>query len=116
MKKSSKVSYLICTALVFCGTLAHADKFYVTSAGNNIVELYGPSGNGSVFANSGLSNPVGIAYRNGFIYVANQNNNTIEKFDSSGNGTLFANAGLSQPIGLAFDATGNLYAANFGNS
>jgi tripartite motif-containing protein 71 len=52
------------------------------------------------------------------------NNNTIVTYDtSSGNAatitaslTTFANSNLSSPKGLAFDTSGNLYAANAGDS
>lgn len=97
-------------------TQVQVDRVYVSSVVNDIVESYSLGGSGSVFANSGLNNPVGIAYGNGFIYVANYNDNSIEKFDSGGNATLFANTGLNQPLGLAFDTSGNLYAANFGDN
>ena len=50
------------------------------------------------------------------IYVATAYSNTIVKFDSNGNGSVFANSGLNQPRELAFDSSGNLYAANYGNS
>jgi sugar lactone lactonase YvrE len=51
-------------------------------------------------------------------------NNTIVTYDTTGNigSTIaasmatFASTNLSNPQGLAFDSTGNLYAANFGDS
>ncbi len=51
-------------------------------------------------------------------------NNTIVTYDTSGNnGTViastvstFASTNLSDPYGLAFDSSGNLYAANYGDS
>jgi hypothetical protein len=49
-------------------------------------------------------------------YVSNANNSTIEKFDINGVdlGTFAdASAGLIGPSGLAFDASGNLFAADF---
>src|SRR5438552_15205336 len=101
MKSSSKAHYLVCSVLLSCGIPTQADTFYVTSAGDNKVERYDSSGNGSVFANFGMVNPTGIAYRNGFVYVANFFNNTIGKYDSTGSGTLFANTGLNGRIGLA---------------
>lgn len=115
MKTSLKATYLA-SALLCCSTVAQSDTVYVTSAVNNIVERYRSSGHGTVFANFGLSNPEGIAYRKGFFYVANFNNNTIGKFKPDGYGTLFASSGLNRPQGLAFDAHGNLYVANFGDN
>ena len=38
------------------------------------------------------------------------------KFTPGGVGSVFASTGLSTPTGLAFDASDNLYVANFGNS
>ena len=51
-------------------------------------------------------------------------NNTIVSYDtSSGNAATiaasvatFASTNLNSPYGLAFDSSGNLYAANYGNS
>src|SRR5439155_17164728 len=53
-------------------------------------------------ANSGLVNPVGLAFDSGgYLYAVNENNNSVEKFDTSGNGTLFATAGLNHPAFIA---------------
>ncbi len=47
------------------------------------------------------------------LYVT-MSNDTIVKFDTSGNSLgVFANTGLNDPRGLAFDASGNLYVANY---
>ena len=95
-------------------SFAHADNIYVSNAGNNTIEKFDSSGNGTVFASSGLDWPRGLAFDSaGDLYVANQDNNTIEKFDSSGNGTVFASSGLDMPVGLAFDSAGNLYVASW---
>ena len=118
MRISLKTPGLLGSALCFLlHPLAHADRFYVSSAGNDIIELYDSDGSGSVFADSGLGSPEGLAFdNNGTLYVANFNSSTITKFDSKGHGTLFASSGLNQPIGLAFDGSGNLYAANWGDN
>ena len=66
----------------------------------------------SVFANSGLNNPEGLAFDTaGNLYVANENDNSILKYDSSGNASLFAST--PSPVGLAFDKSGNLFVANY---
>ncbi len=68
-----------------------------------------------MFASSGLSGPVGMAFdSNGIMYVANQGDNTVHKFGPTGTdlGT-FASTGLNGPIGIAFDPSGNLFVANF---
>lgn len=87
----------------------------MANVGNKTIVKFDSSGYGSVWANSGLVDPYGLAFDgNGNLFVANNGNNTIEKFDSTGHGSLFAdaNAGLSWPMGLAFDDSGNLYVAN----
>src|SRR5438105_15701251 len=116
MKKLNVIT-LICGAAIFGSASTKADSYYVGSAVNNVVELYNSAGQGSVFANSGLSNPEGLAFDStGFLYAANFNNNTITKYNSSGGGSLFANSGLGGPIGLAFDSAGFLYAGNLNNT
>ncbi|MGD0649674.1 MAG: NHL repeat-containing protein [Verrucomicrobiia bacterium] len=117
MKRTSKPLSLGLVALVcfFLGNgFAHADTIYVANSGNNTIEEFDSSGTGSVFANSGLNHPHGLAFdSSGNLYVANYLGNTIEKFDSSGTGSVFA-SGLNWPRGLAFDSSGNLYVANSG--
>ncbi len=72
-----------------------------------------PGGVITVFANTGLSNPHGLAFDSaGNLYVANFGDNTIEKFTPGGVGSVFASTGLNQPFGLAFDSAGNLFTAN----
>src|SRR5438132_10957075 len=105
MKKSFPTASVICSALLLSSALVQADNYYVSDAGSDRIVLYNSGGgSGSTFANSGLSSPEGLAFRNGFLYVANFNNGTIRKYDSSGNGTLFANPGVSGHIGLASDS------------
>lgn len=115
------VSAFIHTTELYIHTIplsgSQPDKFYVSSAGDDTIELYNPAGQGSVFANAGLGSPEGLAFdSSGNLYVANFDNNTITKFDSSGQGTMFANSGLNKPIGIAFDQGGNLYVANWGDN
>jgi DNA-binding beta-propeller fold protein YncE len=48
-----------------------------------------------------------------FLYVS-RDDNTITRIDTTTKAeTIFATTGLDRPTGLAFDATGNLYAANY---
>jgi streptogramin lyase len=69
-------------------------------------------GSVSVFATSGLNEPVGLAFdAAGDLFVASSGNNTIEKFTPNGVGTVFASTRFVGPTGLAFDASGNLFAA-----
>jgi sugar lactone lactonase YvrE/subtilisin-like proprotein convertase family protein len=89
-----------------------ADTIYVSNSGDNTIEKF-KAGVSSVFANTGLSFPEGLALDGaGNLYVANRGNNTIMKFTPGGVGSLFANTGLDGPQGLAFDSAGNLYVAN----
>ena len=96
---------------------ARADYFYVSSFANNNITRFDSSGNYSVFADTDLNGPCGLAFDNsGNLYAANQNNDTIVKFDPNGNVTVFATAasGLVAPHYLAFDTNGNLYVSNIG--
>src|SRR5438067_2389192 len=82
---------------------SRADILYVTNQANNTIEKFTTSGSASVFANSGLSNPRGLAFDSaGNLYVGNAGNNTIERFTTSGSASQFANSGLSNPTFLAF--------------
>jgi sugar lactone lactonase YvrE len=117
MNGAYKVAYLVFAALFgscFKPPPALADNLYVSTG--NIYE-FDSSGNESLFANSGLNYPLGLALDgSGNLYVANAGNNTIEEFNSSGVGSVFATSGLDYPVGLAFDSSGNLYVANAGNN
>lgn len=84
----------------------------------------------SANATPSLSNPYGLAFdASGDLWVANNGNNTVVEFtpsqlSTSGsptpNVTLSADAGtpnsLKGPNGIAFDASGDLWVANSGNS
>ena len=95
---------------------SRADILYVANSSNSTIQKYTSGGVGSLFANSGLGEPYGLAFDNtGNLYAANAGNNTIEKF-TAGVGSVFANSGLNAPIGLAFDSAGNLYASNADDS
>jgi sugar lactone lactonase YvrE len=92
----------------------------------------GYSGDGVAATNATLSFPSGVAcdaFDN--LYIADRNNNRIREVDSngiittvagngssgySGDGSAATNASLNLPIGVAFDASGNLYIADFFNS
>ena len=78
-----------------------SNNLYMTSGLNNNIEKFDSSGHGTIIANSGLNEPIGLAFdSSGNLYVANHGNNTIEKFDSTGHGTIFA-SGLAGPMWVA---------------
>jgi DNA-binding beta-propeller fold protein YncE len=75
----------------------------VANDNSNTIEEFTLGGVGSVFANSGLNSPQGLAFDSaGNLYAANYGGNTIEKFTPGGVGSVFANTGLSNPTFLAF--------------
>src|SRR6266852_8491321 len=87
-------------AVLLVATRIHATTIYVADTGNNAIKKY-TDGVVSVFANTGLSAPEGLAVDSaGNVYVANQGNNTITKFTPGGVGSLFANTNLISPRGL----------------
>ena len=62
-----------------------------------------PGGVASVFANTGLVLPIGLAFdAGGNLYAANGGNNTIERFTPGGVASVFA-TGVIVPFGLAFE-------------
>jgi hypothetical protein len=108
------------------------DGTILTIAGNGTA---GYSGDGGAATNAELSFPSGVAIDGaGNLYIADSQNNRIRKVAAgvltptittvAGNGTAgyagdgggASSAELSYPYGLAFDATGNLYIADSGNS
>jgi hypothetical protein len=87
----------------FSGRLAN---LYVSNEGNNTVQKYGPGGGtGTVFANTGLSQPYGLAFAiSGNLFVANRGNDTIREFSSNGSDMgVFADVstGLNQAAWIA---------------
>lgn len=84
--------------LAFGGT-----NLYVANYAANTIGEFGPDGGpGTIFAQTGLNRPAGLALDgSGYLYVANYGDNTIEMFNPSGQGTMFATSGLNQPIAIA---------------
>jgi uncharacterized repeat protein (TIGR03803 family) len=108
------------------GTATSASAFAILSPNlfvanyyGNTIEVFTPSGGGSVFASAGVIGPVGLAFDGaGNLFVANYGVNdgtTIAKLTPGGVASVFA-TGLSLPVGLAFDGTGDLYVSNIGNN
>jgi DNA-binding beta-propeller fold protein YncE len=86
------------------------------SFGGSFITRFPPTGGtGTVFADSGLSDPAGLAFdREGNLYAANVWNNTITRTTTNGVTSVFASdpgdrSVLDQPQGLAFDTNGNLF-------
>jgi sugar lactone lactonase YvrE len=90
-----------------------ANNVYVALVGANMIEKFTPSGVGSIFADTGLDGPTGLAFdRAGNLFVTNQHGNYIEKYTPDGVGTHFAGPGPA-PLGMAFDSTGDLFVAYY---
>jgi sugar lactone lactonase YvrE len=114
---ATAAAWLLLVALI---ASSQADILYVSNSGNNTIQKFTSAGVGSVFANTGLASPSGLAFDvAGNLYVANAGANTIVRF-TNGVGAIFANgvgSTLLTPRGLAFDSTGLLlYAANQGGA
>ena len=87
-------------------------NLYVANSGNNTVEMFTTNGVGSVFANTTLNSPQGLApapFDQPAVYAANGGDGTIAALWAGGAGLYATNV---WPIGLAFDATGKLYASD----
>jgi len=84
-------------------------------ANNESIEVYNPSGQGSVFATTGLAVLEGLAFdAAGNLWVTDEYNGLVQKRNAGRTLTTFASPGQS-PYGLAFDRSGNLYVALAGN-
>lgn len=89
------------------------------------------SGDGGAATSAGLRQPAGTAIdAAGNLYIADRDNHVIRKVNTagiistiagnntsgaSGDGGAATSAQLSQPVGLNFDASGNMYIADYGN-
>lgn len=95
---------------------AHAaDILYVTMSNDTIVK-YDTAGNSlGVFANTGLSDPRGMAFdASGNLYVANYIAGSLSKFDSQGNYLAAQSIALGQnfSVGVAIDPAGAIFVSN----
>ena len=105
-------------ALAVTAGSSRADTLYVSNSQSHSIEKFATDGGGvgTVFADTFLHTPEGLAIDSaGNVYAAN-GDNTISKFTPAGTPSVFANTGLDNPVGLAFDGSGNLYAANYSNN
>jgi streptogramin lyase len=110
--------------------VSSAGDIWITTAGNNRIEEYGPEGKylgkiGETGSEPGkLSNPQGIAFDSkGDLWVADSGNNRIEEFNPIEGKYLgkIGEAGkakgqLKEPSAITFDSNGNLWVADTGNS
>jgi streptogramin lyase len=97
---------------------AAGDLWYTFDHGLAKLSPLGVEAAGSPFADSGLSDPSGLAIdTSSNVWVVNLRNNTLHKFNSSGSllhsGTV---TGLNEPSSIAIDPSGNLWIANYAGS
>jgi DNA-binding beta-propeller fold protein YncE len=107
------VALTLLSSLFLASPVARADSLYVANISNSSVEQYNSSGTKTVFNNSNLNQPVGLAFdSSGNLYVANYGGNYIQELSPTGAplATINLPAG-SGPTGLVFDSTGKLYVA-----
>jgi sugar lactone lactonase YvrE len=113
----------------FCIRRVDADGVITTVAGNG---TQGYGGDGGPATGAELDYPTGVAVDSfGALYITDARNNRIRKVDRNGiittvagNGTqgyggdggLATSAELNYPAGMAFDASGDLYLTDEGNS
>lgn len=115
---------------------------YVADAGNHLIRKISSAGEVTTLAGIGyggyadgtgtaaqFQHPSALAVdASGNVFVSDQQNHRIRKITPSGVVTTYAGSGsagsangtgtaasFSSPIGLAFDASGNLYVADYGN-
>jgi DNA-binding beta-propeller fold protein YncE len=85
----------------------------VASFGTNVIVKIARDGTSSIFANSGLNGPDGLAFDSaGNLFVSNYLGNTVTKITPDGVSSLFASTGLNRPAAIAFDPGGDLYVMN----
>ncbi len=96
---------------------------FVADTGNNRVEEYSTSGGylatiGSEGTKAGeFENPEGVAVHDGILYVSDDANNRIEEFTvATGAYRSSITTDVSSPAGLTFDAKGDLWAAQQGQT
>ena len=83
---------------------------YVSSPGNNTIMKYTLDGVGTVFANTGLDTPQGLAFDGtGNLFAADSLHHRVVKYTAGGVGSVFATTGTRNPFSLAFDGAGSLY-------
>jgi len=96
-----------------------AQSTLLVSTSNNTIRKFSLTGQDlGIFASSGLSGPLGLAFdRFGNLYVANISSNTIREFSPTGQDLgIFASTGLNEPLTLAFDSAGDLFVSNNGDN
>ena len=97
------------------------DYLYASDAANTISKYDLSSGNTAMISasvrtfGSGISKPDAMVFDNsGNLYVTSVEINSIYKIAPDESVSLFKTTHVNESFGLVFDATGNLYAANYG--
>jgi hypothetical protein len=63
-QKTSIIGWFVAAGLLLAVGICRADKLYASNQGNNTIEEFTSGGVGSVFASTGLNQPVYIAFTN----------------------------------------------------
>ena len=118
MKTITKFIYATFAVAILAigGSIANAapSDLFVADYNANTIYKFAPDGTRSIFVDTGLNHPVGLAFdAAGNLFEADDGSGRIYKFAPDGTQSTFATA-LSSPRGLAFDNAGNLLEADYG--
>jgi DNA-binding beta-propeller fold protein YncE len=94
----------------------HQGNLFQSSYYGDFITKIDRTGHATLFAESGLQGPVGIAFdpATSDLYVANCGGNTIARIGHDGVASTFARDDLLKcPNGIAFDSAGMLYVVNY---
>ena len=92
------------------------ESLYVANFDGNTIARITSDGIGSVFANSGVNEPLGLAFdHNGRFYASSYLDDTVLTFAPDGTSSVWAGTDLETPYAMAFDSAGSLYVGNVSN-
>ena len=91
------------------------ETLYAANGSDKTITKFTTNGVSSLFASTGPSTPLGLAFDTAGNLYAAVSGDKILKFTPEGAQSVFADTLLVTPAGLAVDGAGNLYVANNGN-